>query len=93
MKKDFPNNCISCGFKHQTQNCDFRSACDKPDCVTANGNHNKLTCPNFLTALVVGANQISVVPELISSLNTDGKSVALPTAVYTAQIPNLKIYP
>ena len=83
LKKDFPDNCISCGFRHQTQSCDFRSACNQPDCVTANGNHNKLTCPNLLTAPVVGCSQISFVPHLISALNTDGKSVALPTAIYT----------
>ena len=88
LKKKFPNNCISCGFKHNSQHCNYRSKCFDDSCTDANGKHNKLTCPKFVQSTATSVQQVNVVPKSIDVVNIEGKSVALPTAVYTANNPN-----
>ena len=86
LKKKFPDNCISCGFKHKnnSQNCYWKSKCPDNSCTNANGKHNRLTCPKFVQSTTTSVHQVSVVPQSINASSIEGKSVALPTAVYTA---------
>ena len=88
LKKKFPNNCISCGFKHKSQRCNWKSKCFDDSCTDANGKHNKWTCPKSFQLNTTSVQQINVGPQSITVVNIEGKSVALPTAVYTANNPN-----
>ena len=113
LKKDFPNNCISCGFKHNKQHCNPRSKCKDHSCTKTNGKHNRLTCPKFLQLNTTSVHQVNIVDKVhgiveetcwcqdphckqpkgqhhqsINVANIEGKSVALPTAIYTANNPN-----
>ena len=89
LKKDFPDNCTSCGFKHATQAFNALFAyCKLPGCKEETPSHTKLFCPKALKANPTSISQISTVPDQVNALNIRSTSVALPTAVYTAQ--NLK---
>ena len=116
LKDKFPNNCSSCGFKHDSQQCNWMSECPDDSCNVANGKHNKSICPKFVllkpTAVqqvalgplapyntagvsivnidgsVVELNSDTVAPQSEYVVNIEGKSVALPTAVYTANNQN-----
>ena len=59
-----------------------------PGCKDDNPAHTKLLCPKALKAIPASISQISLIPDQINALNIRSTSVALPTAVYTAQ--NLK---
>ena len=131
LKDKFPDNCTSCGFKHDSQKCSSKSECPDDSCNIANGKHYKLSCPKFVQSKPISVQQVSVspyiynedgvavefnpdykgplrghativnidgsvvelgpeavVPQSENVVNIEGKSVALPTAVYTATNEN-----
>ena len=61
LKKDFPNNCISCGFRHNKQHCNPRSKCKDYSCTDANGKHNRLTFPIYVQLNATSVQQLNVV--------------------------------
>ena len=81
LKKDFPENCIKCGWAHK-KNCNFLSFCNR-ECKQAHGDHCRVFCPKNLQPKTA-VNQVTTLSVVSAMWNIPKKAVALPTAVFSA---------
>ena len=87
IKSKFSKNCLKCGFFHpHYSKCHKMSVCQDKNCSKKEF-HCRVFCPKFCEELVnvQAIKNVNVTPDLIHTVNRECKSVALPTAIFSAK--------